>query len=195
MKLLRILATAAAAFGAVGCSSSAVHLESASDDGRLAPAARYALNADGTAEATIVVEAEGTRDDDVAGRTTDTARVRITVSNASESAVQLPFGEISAKDDRGRALPRIGVYAPAGAEGDTLVVPGGGVASVEAAFDLGAPDLWAGTGSVTFAWSYLFRGASRRHETRFLPVRYVTRYYERPAYVGFGFGFGRRWCR
>lgn len=177
-----------------GCGTSRVHLEADGGEGRLAPAARYALSAEGSVEASVVVEAEGLRDDDVDGRTADTARFRIAVSNPSASALQIPLGTIVARDDRGRTLRRAALFAGPSVQGDVFVVGGGRSDSFELLYDLGGRDQWDTTGSVVLDWGYEFRGAAKSHQTRFLPVRYVTRYYERPAFVGFGFGY-RRYCR
>ncbi|HYC77874.1 MAG TPA: hypothetical protein VEI02_09630 [Planctomycetota bacterium] len=187
MKSLFALAVAALL---AGCGSTEVFLEAVSDDGRLAPAARYSVQADGVEQASVIVEAEGLRYEELGGRETDTLRVRIQVANAGPSAITVPLDGTAAQDDVGRRFLLVGTYVPVGQEGRALVVPGGANRSVEALFDLGAPGRWNGVGSVAVSWSYHFRDGRREHRTRFLPVRYVTRYYERPYPVGFGLGFG-----
>jgi hypothetical protein len=184
---LLVLAVAAA-----GCGSTPVYLEAVSDDGRLAEAERRTLESEGVVEARIVLEAEGERGADLDGRTTDLARLRVVVENSGPSALQIPLGALVATDDRGMTWRRAGIFASSGVEGDVFVVPGGVSNSFEALFDLGAPGTWSGVGSVTFGWSYVFRGATAERRSRFLPVRYRTRYVERPARFGFGFGYFRR---
>jgi hypothetical protein len=186
-----------AAFGA-GCASHRVHLEADGGDGRLAPGARYSLETGGRAEASIVVEAEGAREIELEGRETDTARFRVTVYNGGESAVQIPLDRLAVRDDRGQALHRAGLFAGPGLEGNVFVTPGGATNSFELLYDLGAPERWDVTGSVAVDWGYDYRGTAKGHQTRFLPVRYVTRVYREPVFFGFGFGFGhgyRHRCR
>ncbi len=191
MKCSLALSLLAVVVSFCGCASEGVRLSAVGPDNQLWPQARYALNAEGVKEASVIVEGWGRFDDRVDGRSTDTVRFRLTVENSSEDAVAIPLDRLSAQDDLGHRYIHVSDFLPGDQHAPTFLVQPGQRTSFESTFDTGAPGNLDVTGAISLAWGYSYRGAAIDHTTRFIPVRYVYR--PEPVYFGVGFGYWHRW--
>ncbi len=174
----------------VGCSSSSqAWFEGVGPEGSTAPEVRYTLQSAQGVEGAVTVELTGIRNDELDGRNTDTARVRLTVDNRSDAAIEIPLAHLALEDDEQRRYQRIESNLPAGSSTDFALVPARVRSSLEILFDAGGPRVLRTTGSLSLIWSYRFRGEETPHRTRFLPVRYrVATVYRTSLY------YGPSWC-